>query len=524
MIIHISIQYQSQWGEALFLCFKKEHLQNDDIQIEEIELQYRNPQVWGIVWGTNNVDTQKKGSYFYRIRKNGILIKEDKCLRAFPPFDMFSQQNDAVYIHDEWNQWSIPHEIYKRDVFSQTATTKTTKPQTDASKTLNSHHFCVTTHILSAGKKIGILGNAPELNHWDVKNPIMLEQYGNQWRININFAESDTIQYKYVICDENTGELIAFEKGNNRMFFSDANTQNHTIWNQFADFSAYAWKAAGLNVPLGSLRSDHDWGIGDFSTLGECLEWVHLCGIKLVQLLPINDTMALGGTRDSYPYSSISAFAIHPVFLDVNSVAQKYNFKISDTVLNQAKRLNQLPTLDYVSVVTLKLEVLKEIHKTILIKSLQDDLQLQFLNTHKDWLLPYAAFSVLRDDFGTADTAQWHSYRTFRREEIEAIWENEGRMKSEMSFYVFLQYELHEQFKDVRSKAITYNIVMKGDLPIGVGRNSVETWTRPALFHMDEQAGAPPDAFTKKGQNWFFPTYNWEEMEKDNYRWWTSRM
>jgi 4-alpha-glucanotransferase len=97
-------------------------------------------------------------------------------------------------------------------------------------------------------------------------------------------------------------------------------------------------------------------------------------------------------------------------------------------------------------------------------------------------------------------------------------------MKTEMAFYIFLQYELHEQCKEVRNKAKGYKIVLKGDLPIGVGRNSVETWTRPVLFHMDEQAGAPPDAFTKKGQNWFFPTYNWDEMEKDNYQWWTSRM
>lgn len=67
-------------------------------------------------------------------------------------------------------------------------------------------------------------------------------------------------------------------------------------------------------------------------------------------------------------------------------------------------------------------------------------------------------------------------------------------------------------------------VVLKGDLPIGVDRSSVDTWVYPNLFRMNTSTGAPPDYFDKNGQNWGFPTYNWEEMSKDNYAWWRARL
>jgi 4-alpha-glucanotransferase len=138
--------------------------------------------------------------------------------------------------------------------------------------------------------------------------------------------------------------------------------------------------------------------------------------------------------------------------------------------------------------------------------------------------LPYAAFSVLRDEFGTADYSKWTSYEIYSSSILDSIWKQDSLLRSKMMFYIFLQYQLELQIDEVKNIAKENGIVLKGDLPIGVGRFSVETWTHPSLFHLNQQAGAPPDAFTKKGQNWFFPTYNWEEMEKDNYNWWKARL
>jgi 4-alpha-glucanotransferase len=87
----------------------------------------------------------------------------------------------------------------------------------------------------------------------------------------------------------------------------------------------------------------------------------------------------------------------------------------------------------------------------------------------------------------------------------------------------FIQYHLHVQLSEAASYAHAHGVVLKGDIPIGVNRNSVDTWVSPELFHMQMQAGAPPDMFSVKGQNWELPTYDWDEMERTGFDWWKKR-
>ena len=144
-----------------------------------------------------------------------------------------------------------------------------------------------------------------------------------------------------------------------------------------------------------------------------------------------------------------------------------------------------------------------------------------FETQNRLWLEPYAAFSALRDRFGTADFRQWGEYARYDEQRLR-VFRNENR--AAIDFYCFLQYHLHSQLSDASRYARQRGVVLKGDIPIGVSPSSADVWQYPHLFHLDGQAGAPPDAFAATGQNWGFPTYDWEAMARDGYGWWRARL
>lgn len=156
-------------------------------------------------------------------------------------------------------------------------------------------------------------------------------------------------------------------------------------------------------------------------------------------------------------------------------------------------------------------------------KFLNDEDFKAFFAENKDWLVPYASFCYLRDKNGTADFSKWKLYSTYDKEAIEKYVSPRAKHYDDIAFYYFLQYHLHMQLKDAVDYAHKNGIIIKGDIPIGVSPRSCETWVEPELFHMDRQSGAPPDDFAVKGQNWEFPTYNWEKMAQDNFQWWRRR-
>ncbi|MGL5318873.1 MAG: 4-alpha-glucanotransferase, partial [Bacteroidales bacterium] len=135
----------------------------------------------------------------------------------------------------------------------------------------------------------------------------------------------------------------------------------------------------------------------------------------------------------------------------------------------------------------------------------------------------YAAFSYLRDQNHTPEFSKWKKYRIYKPAEIESLVSPESPVYNEIALYYYVQYQLHLQLKRVNKYAHQQGVILKGDIPIGISRNSVEAWKEPYLFNLQSQAGAPPDDFSAEGQNWGFPTYNWTEMKNTNYQWWKNR-
>ena len=239
----------------------------------------------------------------------------------------------------------------------------------------------------------------------------------------------------------------------------------------------------------------------------------------MIQLLPVNDTSATKTWKDSYPYAAISAFALHPQYLNLAAVASKANQKALAALEPERQRLNALDAVDYEAVMAAKLGFLKKIFPSQKATTFRSKEYKTFFAENEAWLVPYAVFCYLRDQYGTADFSQWPEHRKFEAAKIAAL----VKGNNDVAFHFFLQYHLHRQLQDATAHIHAAGLVLKGDIAIGVYRHGADAWQSPELYHMDMQAGAPPDPFAAKGQNWGFPTYNWPRMAADGFAWWKQR-
>jgi 4-alpha-glucanotransferase len=243
---------------------------------------------------------------------------------------------------------------------------------------------------------------------------------------------------------------------------------------------------------------------------------------RVIQILPINDTTISHTWMDSYPYNSISIYAFHPQYVDLRSLPPLKEEKMRDEFEQHRLALNALPQVDYEAVNSTKRAYLHQLYKEQGEKTLASADYKKFYQENEHWLLPYAAFSYLRDKNKTADFRVWSSHSIYNKEEVDMLLKD-SHVSMAMGYYCYVQYLLHVQLLEARRYAREKGVVIKGDIPIGISRNSVEAWVEPHYFNMNGQAGAPPDAFSVNGQNWGFPTYNWETMAADGYQWWIRR-
>ena len=285
-----------------------------------------------------------------------------------------------------------------------------------------------------------------------------------------------------------------------------------------AAFDRPGYRGAGTAIPVFSLRSEEDFGVGEFYDLKKMADWAALTGQGVLQLLPINDTTMTRDWMDSYPYNANSTFALHPQFLNLPAAGVR---KTAAYKQLQAE-LNALPKVDYVRVNEAKTRLLKGVYDGATGRKVLESAEYKaFCKANEAWLLPYAVFCALRDEFGTPDFSQWGKWAVYSPAKARAY---RAAHPEEVGFACFQQFHLDKQLKEVCAYAREKGVVFKGDLPIGISRTSVDAWCHPELFNMDSQAGAPPDAFAEDGQNWGFPTYNWDEMAKDGYAWWKARL
>lgn len=351
--------------------------------------------------------------------------------------------------------------------------------------------------------------------------PIMLSTVdGQKWEGSTTITLPDNgipLLYRYGIY--NNGICVRREQGAMAHAFPETKKKSIVL----DDFWHDPKRVAGTAVPIFALRSEGGFGVGDFGDLKKLIDWAVLTHQGAVQILPINDTTITGTWTDSYPYNSISIYAYHPQYVDLRQLPTLADKKLAARFEKKRIELNALPKIDYEKVNDAKREYLRAVYKQEGRTILMSTGFKSFFTSNEDWLRPYAAFSVLRDKYGTPDFSQWPEYSVYKAEEIAKFTDKKSETYEDVAFYYFVQYELHIQLLDAANYAREKNVILKGDIPIGISRQSVEAWVEPFYFNMNGQAGAPPDPFSKNGQNWGFPTYNWDIMLQDGLKWWLKR-
>jgi len=523
MLIHFYLRFSTQYGQSILVSGDTPVLGNDDIA-KAFPIQYLNDNLWH---GSITLDREKDANiirYKYILREAGkpdtIEFGNDRILAA----DEISAAEVVVF--DTWNFAGETENAFFTQPFQDVLLKKPKLPGKGAIGAKNyTHEFRVKAPVLKEHEAICISGSGTAFKEWDTASPVLLAKNKTWWKVRLNLSkESFPLTYKYGIYNTKSKKFIVFENGDNRILLGDAAKKKITICHDgFVNIPYQPWRGAGVAIPVFSLRSKNSFGTGEFTDLKLLVDWAKHTGLKLIQLLPLNDTTATHTWKDSYPYAAISAFALHPLFLNLEQVAGGAQAAIIKPLRKKQQQLNALADLDYDSVIKFKTAAIKEIYEAQKETFKNSTGYFEFFDLNRHWLVPYAAFCFLRDKYNTADFTQWKSNSTYDESAIQRLVSPSQKHYDDIAVHYFTQYHLHLQLKEATSYAHKNGIVVKGDIPIGIYRNSVDAWMSPALYKMEAQAGAPPDDFAVKGQNWGFPTYNWTAMQQDNFTWWRQR-
>ncbi|MDE5839667.1 MAG: 4-alpha-glucanotransferase, partial [Muribaculaceae bacterium] len=516
MKIKIHIAYHTQWGESLYICGSLPRLGGGDAD-KAMLLEMTAPDLWTAV-----IDVPSSvESFTYR-----FIVKGENGFRREEwgdPHRFVAAKGVTNYdIHAFWQDVPADKPYYS-SAFVNGMLNRSFRDQPVSPKP-GSTLFKVVAPMVSPDEVLAISGEPRCLGGWNPEKALIFNDARYPvWEVSVDMNEvALPFEYKFVILDKKTRKVKDWEARDNRRLDFFPKDKNMLLVFDGVRFEnpRRSWKGAGTAIPVFSLRSDEDAGVGDFYDIKKMVDWCVKTGQKIVQVLPINDTTKTGTWTDSYPYSANSTFALHPMYLRLKAVGAIKDKERRDYYTAEIEKLNKLPQIDYEAVNKLKNSYLREIYAEQGEATRKSQEYKNFVKKNEYWLQSYAAWSVLRDKFGTADNSQWGEYAVY---DEGKVMEFIAGHENDVLYYYYIQYHLDRQLREVRDYAHQHGIVLKGDIPIGIGRESVDAWKDPRLFNMDCQAGAPPDDFSVLGQNWGFPTYNWDEMAKDGFKWWKQR-
>lgn len=524
MKIHFKISYYTHWGQRLLVSGNIPELGNNDLS-KALILNYHSPEDWSgeieVIQGEN---FQLNYKYILFTEQSGQYIQEwgdDRNL------NLEVLKIEHYFCLDTWNSPGNVENVFLSTPFQQVLLRHDKTEALSNQPQKYTHIFKVKMPLLNKDEVLCLIGNSEALGNWSTNNPMILTQgENNYWIAKVDLSKTKSeVHYKYGVCDKESKQFRYFESGPDHIapIYNSKKTVIQ-LCDGFVRVSNNSWKGAGVGLPVFSIRTKNSFGVGDFGDLKLLVQWAEKVGLKLIQVLPLNDTTGTHTDADVLPYAAISAFALNPLFLNLPAIGrlpeshplqQKYDIKQTE--------LNSLDLVSFLEVINYKLQYAKELYLLHKDKFLKNKDFKTFFKNNEYWLAPYAAYCVLRDQFGTFDYRKWEDFSQYDSKKIAEFSSPDQPHFDDIATNYFIQYHLHNQLSEAANYAHEHDVVLKGDIPIGVNRNSVDTWVSPELFHMNMQAGAPPDMFAVKGQNWELPTYNWEMIERTGFDWWKKR-
>lgn len=516
MTVQFNIEYKAMFGEQIVV-----NIQTEEGELK-LPLETTDGERWACDWCVES--PEKSYTYYYSVEREGRAVKTE-WLMIKHQLDVNAKKAAVYTLYDHWK--AMPEDAY----FYSSAFTdcinhqvpQEMKPET-GSKIVR---LIVRAPQLRDGERLGVLGADKALGAWDVQKILPMTQHTyNEWVADIDAThlEGSHLEFKFVAFRNAKNELL-WETSMNRTVDLPEMKAGELVSYELdqAFFALYNRKLAGTQVPVFSLRTRKSAGIGDFGDLKTMIDFVASTGQKVLQLLPINDTTITHTWTDSYPYSCISVFAIHPQYADLHALPELKDAKARAEAEKTRAELNALDKMDYEKVNDFKINYLRQIFNQEGGKMMKTAEYKAFFQDTELWLVPYAQYSYLRDKNGTADFNQWPDHQVWDEAERKALADPKTAAYKNVAFFYFVQFVLDRQMQEAHEHAKAKGVILKGDIPIGVNRNGCDVWTEPKYFNLNGQAGAPPDDFSANGQNWGFPTYNWFEMLKDDCQWWNRR-
>ena len=516
MTVQFNIEYKAMFGEQIVV-----NIQTEEGELK-LPLETTDGQRWACDWCVES--PEKSYTYYYSVEREGRAVKTE-WLMIKHQLEVNAKKAAAYTLYDHWK--TMPEDAF---LYSSAFTDcinhqvpQVMKPET-GSKIVR---LIVRAPQLRDGERLGVLGADKALGAWDVQKILPMTQHTyNEWVADIDATrlEGGHLEFKFIAFRNAKNELL-WETSMNRTVDLPEMKAGELVSYELdqAFFALYNRKLAGTQVPVFSLRTRKSAGIGDFGDLKTMIDFVASTGQKVLQLLPINDTTITHTWTDSYPYSCISVFAIHPQYVDLHALPELKDAKARAEAEKTRAELNALDKIDYEKVNDFKINYLRQIFNQEGEKIMKTAEYKAFFQDTELWLVPYAQYSYLRDKNGTADFNQWPDYRVWDEAERKALADPKTAAYKNVAFFYFVQFVLDRQMQEAHEHAKAKGVILKGDIPIGVNRNGCDVWMEPKYFNLNGQAGAPPDDFSANGQNWGFPTYNWFEMLKDGCQWWNRR-
>ena len=503
MKLKFSIRYRTAWGESLHVAIAF-HSQDGTIRNQNLTMQTENGELWTLETAAlaSRQHPVSHIVYHYQVENaDGEVLREE--WRLVPRIYHFDESKDYIFT-DLWRDRPLPYHLY-----SNAYLTTVHGQRDEDTKALRlplfrqTVVFRVSAPQLKAGQAVAVCGSHPSIGSWNSSRYLLMESIGkSEWMLSVNaMGWLMPVEYKYIVVDIQTHNIVQWEEGDNRVV--SVSSPDGTSASVIADgqvlvqygaplrICEQAWRLAGVCIPVFSLRSEHSYGVGDFGDLQRMVDWAVATGMKMIQVLPVNDTTVTHQWSDSCPYNIISGFALHPHYVDLEAAGPLRSKSKMTQFLRRRQELNALPYSDYEAVDRVKNEYLLQLFEDRGRTVVESKDFKAFVAANEQWLKPYA---------------EYHSSQP-------------------SDFVYYVQFLLHTQLQRAADYAREKGVVLKGDLPIGICRDSVDVRQYPELFRMDSQAGALPDAFSSLGHNWGYPTYNWEAQsgEKGGVAEWFRR-